>query len=66
MVGLVERFVIGVVLGRWCLGVLGCRWFGKVKVVDMEICPYRPMVTAESPKMLIGGAIGDRCEISKS
>ena len=31
----------------------------------MEIYPYRPMVATESPKMLIGGAIGDRCEISK-
>ena len=65
MVGLVERFVVGVVLGGWCLGVLVCWLCGEVEVVDMEFCPYRPMVTTKSPEMLIGSAIGDRCEISK-
>ena len=36
-----------------------------MKVVDVKICPDGSMVAAESPEVLIGGAIGGRSKVSK-
>ncbi len=65
MVGLVERRIVGVILGGRGLGLLGGRKFREVEVINVEVCPDRSMVAAYPPEVLIGGAVGRRCEISK-
>ena len=44
MVGLVERLIVGVILGGWGLNLLSGRKFGVVEVGNVEVCPYRSMV----------------------
>ena len=46
MVGLVESFIIGIIFGGRGLSFLCGGEFGKVKVIDVKVCPYRTMVAA--------------------
>ena len=44
MIGLVERLIIGIVLGGRGLSFLCSRKFGKVEVVNVKVRPDRSMV----------------------